>query len=108
MIRTIFFMVMLFVLFFLLINNKDQVVQLQYTLGKSSQPIPLYLLFLGTFLAGLVTAIILLFPSWLKLKLESRRQKKEIDSLEEEVGQLRNQVLATSHSPAIGKNLNDG
>lgn len=100
MIRTIIFMLMLFALFFLLVNNKDQVVQIQYTLGKTSQPVPLYLLFLGTFLSGLGAAVILIFPSWLKSKLESRRQKKEIESLEEEVGQLRNQVSASSHPPA--------
>ncbi|MHB8481235.1 MAG: lipopolysaccharide assembly protein LapA domain-containing protein [Nitrospiria bacterium] len=99
MIRTIFFMLIMFALFFILVNNKDQVVQIQYTLGKTSQPVPLYLLFIGTFLSGLGTAVILIFPGWLKSKLECRRQKKEIESLEGEVGQLRNQVSASSHPP---------
>ncbi len=92
MIRMIFSMLISFILFFILFNNKDQAVQIHFPFAKSSDPIPLYLLFLGAFVSGLGTAVILLFPSWLKLKLESRRQKKEIDSLEEEAGQLRNSV----------------
>ncbi len=89
MIRTILFMTALFFIFFFLVNNRDLAVPIQTYPGGEAKPVPLYLLVLGTFLAGLILSIIMIFPGWLKLKLESRRQKKEIESLVEEIGQLR-------------------
>jgi uncharacterized integral membrane protein len=82
-------MTAVFLIFFFLVNNKDLVVPIQTYPGGGVKPVPLYLLVLGTFLAGLILSVIMIFPGWFKLKLESRRQKKEIESLVGEIGHLR-------------------
>lgn len=89
MIRTILFLIAIFFIFFFLVNNRDLAVPIQTYPGGGVKTVPFYLLILGTFLAGLILSVVMIFPGWLKLKLESRRQKKEIESLIEEVGHLR-------------------
>ena len=92
MIRTVIFLIISVVVFLLLLSNRDQMVRLQYPLAPPAQMIPLYLLLLGTFIAGFLLAVILIFPSWLKIKLDNRRSRKEIDGLEVEIGRLRTQA----------------
>jgi uncharacterized integral membrane protein len=106
MIRAILFTILFVILFFFLINNRDQAVQIHFL--EFNKPVPLYLLFSGTFLSGLVAAIILIFPGWIKLKLETRRQKKEIDSLEEQIGALRTLPAPTPPPPPISPVLSQG
>ena len=96
MIRALLFILAVFYIFFFLVNNKDLLVQVHLLPGGAVNPVPLYLLILGTFLAGLILAVIMIFPGWLKLKLETRRQRKEIESLVEEVGHLRTNVPSPS------------
>lgn len=89
MVRTVLFLFVSVAIFLLMLSNKEQVVQIQYPFGPPAQFIPLYLLILGAFLAGFLLAFFFIFPSWLRLKLENRRRKKEVDGLEEEIGKLR-------------------
>ncbi len=105
MIRAILFTILFVILFFFLFNNRDQAVQIQFL--EFNKPVPLYLLFSGTFLSGLVSAIILILPGWIKLKLETRRQKKEIDSLEEQIGALRT-LSAAPPPPPVSSVLSQG
>ena len=89
MIRTVLLMIVLFALFFLLVLNRDSVIAMQVYPRGPATVIPFYLFLLGTFLSGYLLSFLMIFPGWLKLKLESRRQKKEIESLVEEIGYLR-------------------
>jgi uncharacterized integral membrane protein len=107
MIRTILFMTALFFVFFFLVNNRDLVIAIQIYPGGSAKPIPLYLLILGTFLTGFILSVFMIFPGWLRLKLESRRQKKEIESLVEEVGHLRTAPSITPSTPPSASSETD-
>lgn len=89
MIRTIIFLLVSVAIFLLLLSNREQMVQIQYPFGPPAQFFPLYLLILGAILAGFLLALSFIFPSWLRLKLENRRRRKEVDGLEEELGKLR-------------------
>ncbi|MBI3595457.1 MAG: LapA family protein [Nitrospirae bacterium] len=98
MIRALISLVVLFIVFVFLVNNKDAVISIQYFPGGSAKMIPLYLFVLGTFLLGFVLSVVMMIPSWLRLKLETRRQRKEIESLSEEIGHLRILSPSTSSS----------
>lgn len=100
MIRATLFLTVLIFLSFLLIQNKDMVVAIQYYPGGPTNLIPHSLFALGTFFLGIILSLILIFPGWLKLKLESRRQKKEIESLIEEVGQMRKAFSSSNSIPS--------
>jgi len=77
MTRSVFLVVGLVLIFFLLFINRDLTVPLVLFPGLLSVPIPFYLLAFGLFLIGLVLAFFLIFPSWLKLKQENRKSKKD-------------------------------
>ncbi|MBI1823427.1 MAG: DUF1049 domain-containing protein, partial [Nitrospirae bacterium] len=77
MIRALISLVVLFIVFVFLVNNKDAVISIQYFPGGSAKMIPLYLFVLGTFLLGFVLSVVMMIPSWLRLKLETRRQRKD-------------------------------
>ncbi|MFI5303774.1 MAG: LapA family protein [Nitrospiria bacterium] len=100
MIRSIIFLITLFFLFFLLFQNKDLVISIQYFPGGSTNPIPLYLIILGIFLFGFIFSLVMVIPGWIRLKLETRKLKKEVQSLAEEVGHLRTAASSTLTPPS--------
>ena len=71
------------------VKNMDQQVSVWYFFGQTSGPVPLYLLLLGTFFGGMCIATLLLFPGWIKLRLELRKHKKILGKVEEELGHLK-------------------
>jgi uncharacterized integral membrane protein len=99
MIRAILSMLFLLLLFILLFSNKDASIPIHYYPGGTEKPVALYLFALGTFLSGFILTLLFLLPGWFRLKLESRRQRREIESLSEEIGHLRMQPPA-SPTPA--------
>ncbi len=87
MIRLIFvaILIALSVTFFL--QNREEEAELHYFGGASKAPI--YKPILSAFGTGLLIMGILLFPAWIKLRIELRRTRTALHTAEEELNRLR-------------------
>jgi uncharacterized integral membrane protein len=79
---------------FILQNNGEEAI-LHY-FGTTTEPTPIYKPILSAFGAGLLVMGILLFPAWIKLRIELRRSRKALQSVEEELDRHRNPLGPTS------------
>ena len=89
MIRTFLFILILLLGFTFIVKNTDQTVALQYFFGLAAPPIPVYQLVIGAFIVGMLLTGILIFPEWIRLRLEVRRQRKSLVRIEDEMARLR-------------------
>ena len=82
---------------FFLQNNGEEAV-LHY-FGTTTNPTPIYKPILSAFGAGLLIMGILLFPAWIKLRIELRRSRKALQVAEEELDRHRNPLGPASGRP---------
>jgi len=66
-----------------------------------SQPIKIYLLVLGAFLAGLVLSSIITISEGLRLRGELRRKSQELLKVEQELASMRTQAAAQAGAPRV-------
>lgn len=85
MIRLIFSLIILVIVFILAMVNKEPV-QINYLLGTTSQ-IPLYMILVGAFIAGGIVFSLLLLPAWIKNKMEIRKLRRSIKDIETETNE---------------------
>lgn len=85
MIRLIFSLIILVIVFILAMVNKEPV-QINYLLGTTSQ-IPLYMILVGAFIAGGIVFSLLLVPAWIKNKMEIRKLRRSIKDIETETNE---------------------
>jgi len=83
---------------FFLQNHGEEAI-LHY-FGATTKPTPIYKPILSAFGAGLLTMGILLFPAWIKLRMELRRSRKALQLAEEELDRHRNPP-----GPALGRTV---
>ena len=88
MIRLIFIIAVILAAFSFSIKNMDQKVTLQYFFGLSTPPVSIFQVVLGTFVLSLLVIIVLLLPEWIRLRLRLRRQRKDLERLEEELNRF--------------------
>lgn len=69
-------------------NNAEEAI-LHY-FGTTTKPTPIYKPILSAFGVGLLVMGILLFPAWIKLRIELRRSRKALQMAEEELDRHRN------------------
>jgi putative membrane protein len=81
---------------FFLQNNAEEAI-LHY-FGTTTKPTPIYKPILSAFGVGLLVMGILLFPAWIKLRIELRRSRKALQMAEEELDRHRNPL-----GPASGR-----
>lgn len=96
MIRVLIFILVLAAAFTFMIENTEQTVQIRYLLGFTTPPIPVYQLVAAAFITGMLLSGVILFPEWIRMRLELRRQRKALQRVEEEMERLR------PPSPAMG------
>jgi len=89
MIRLTLLLVIALFLVTLGFTNRNELVHLSYFFGVATRPMPVTWLIAGTFAAGLLLGWLFMLPSWVKLRLELRRQRRTQDRLEEEIGAYR-------------------
>ena len=89
MIRMALLILILILSFTFMIKNIDQMVVVDYFMGITTPPIPVYQLVGGALILGMALAGIFIFPEWLRLRLEVRRQKKTLRRLEQELDDIR-------------------
>jgi uncharacterized membrane protein YciS (DUF1049 family) len=77
--------------------DNSQVVTIHYLLGQF-EGVSIWLALLCAFAAGAVVVGLLGTVGWFKLRLEARRYRKAVQSLEAEVHQLRNLPLTAEEA----------
>jgi len=89
MIRLILVFILLALALSFFLQNQDQEVALRYFFGLKSAETKVYVPILSGFVIGLLVASILLFPPWVRGRIELRRKTKQLQEAEAELEQLR-------------------
>jgi lipopolysaccharide assembly protein A len=89
MIRLILVGVLLLLSLAFFLQNQEQEVTLRYFFGLFEASTPIYKPILAGFAVGLLVAGILLFPPWVKNRLELRRKTKALQETEGDLERLR-------------------
>jgi putative membrane protein len=94
-------LVLLSLAFFL--QNQEQEVTLRYFFGLLEASTPIYKPIMAGFLIGLLVAAILLFPPWIRGRIDLRRKTKALQEAEVNLERLRQSLEKLSgraHAPA--------
>jgi uncharacterized integral membrane protein len=91
MVRLILVIILLSLSVTFFLQNRQEEAVLHY-FGATTKPTPIYKPILSAFGAGLLIMGILLFPAWVKLRMELRRSRKSLQLAEEELDRLRSPV----------------
>lgn len=101
MIRLILVFILLALALSFFLQNQDQEVALRYFFGLKSAETKVYVPILSGFVIGLLVSSILLFPAWVRGRIELRRKTKQLQEAEAELEQLREVERGTEpdHAP---------
>lgn len=109
MLRLILFIIVVFFLFTFSYMNQEEQISLHFIWGGPFPPVPAYLIVIGSFLIGILFAVLMTFPGWLKMKLEKRKLNKRIEVLETDLDHLRAEALKTAPKhPTYSTDVDDG
>jgi uncharacterized integral membrane protein len=102
MIRLILVGTLLLLCLAFFLQNQEQEVTLRYFFGLFSASTPIYKPILAGFAVGLLVSGILLFPPWVRGRIELRRKTKALQEAEVDLERLRNSLekLTVKTSPA--------
>ena len=89
MIRLILVFILLALSLSFFLQNQDQEVTLRYFFGLKSAETRVSVPILSGFVIGLLVSSILLFPAWIRGRIELRRKTKQLQEAEAELEQLR-------------------
>ena len=89
MIRLILALILLALALSFFLQNQDQEVTLRYFFGLKSAETKVYVPILSGFVIGLLVSSIMLFPAWVRGRIELRRKTKQLQEAEVELEQLR-------------------
>jgi uncharacterized integral membrane protein len=89
MIRLILVGVLLLLSLAFVLQNQDQEVNLRYFFGLMDASTPVYQPIMAGFVVGLLVAGILLFPPWIRGRIELRRKTKALQNAEVDLERLR-------------------
>jgi uncharacterized integral membrane protein len=105
MIRLILVGILLLLSLAFFLQNQDQEVTLRYFFGLLEASTPIYKPILTAFAVGLLVSGILLFPPWVRGRIELRRKVKALQEAEVDLERLRQSIeklsgRATGSGPA--------
>jgi len=89
MIRLILVGTLLLLMLTFFLQNQEEVVTLRYFFGLQTASTPIYKPVLSAFVVGLLVASVLLFPAWVRNRLELRRKTKALQEAEADLARLR-------------------
>src|SRR5919106_1889416 len=92
MIRLILVCILLLLSLSFFLQNQEEEVTLRYFFGLQSASTPIYKPILSAFATGLLVASVLLFPSWLRGRIELRRKTKALQEVEADLERLRREM----------------
>jgi len=101
MIRLILVGTLLLLCLAFFLQNQEQEVTLRYFFGLMEASTPIYKPILAGFAVGLLVAGILLFPPWVRGRIELRRKTKALQEAEVDLERLRQSLeRLTGRAPA--------
>jgi uncharacterized integral membrane protein len=89
MIRLAFVLILLALSLSFFLQNQDQEVTLRYFFGFRTAETKVYVPILSGFFVGWLVSSILLFPAWVRGRVELRRTRKQLQEAEAELDRLR-------------------
>ena len=92
MIRVILVGTLLLLCLAFFLQNQEQEVTLRYFFGLFEASTPIYKPILAGFGIGLMVSVILLFPPWVKGRIELRRKTKALQEAEVDLERLRHSL----------------
>jgi lipopolysaccharide assembly protein A len=92
MIRVILVGMLLLLCLAFFLQNQEQEVTLRYFFGLFEASTPIYKPILAGFAIGLLVSLILLFPPWIKGRIELRRKTKALQEAEVDLERLRHSL----------------
>ncbi|MBI3603509.1 MAG: LapA family protein [Nitrospirae bacterium] len=92
MIRWILVAILLLLSLTFFLQNQEQEVTLRYFFGLREASTELWRPVLSAFAVGILVASILLFPAWVRGRLELRRKTKALQEAEADLEQLRKAI----------------
>ncbi len=96
------------------LQNQEQEVTLRYFFGLRSASTPIYKPILAAFGIGLLASGILLFPAWVRGRIELRRKTKALQEAEVDLERLRQSLDKAAHpsefspTPTLTEDQSDG
>lgn len=96
MIRVILVGILLLLSLAFFLQNQEQQVTLRYFFGLMDASTPVYQPIMAGFGVGLLVAGILLFPPWIRSRIELRRKTKALQDAEVDLERLRQSVEKVS------------
>lgn len=108
MIRLILVFILLALSLSFFLQNHESVVTLRYFFGLKSAETRVYVPILSAFVIGLLVSSILLFPAWVRGRIELRRKTKQLQEAEAELEQLREAERGLESDPAPPPAEDDG
>ena len=110
MIRLILVGILLLLSLAFFLQNQEQEVTLRYFFGLFEASTPIYRPILAGFAVGLLVSCILLFPPWVRSRIELRRKTKALQEAEVDLERLRHsldKVTGRTPSAVIGESHRD-
>jgi len=110
MIRLIVVLLLLGLTVTFFLQNQEQEVTLRYLFGLRSTSVLIYKPVLGAFAVGILVTSILLFPAWVRGRIELRRKTRALQEAQADLEALRQTQERTLHPPVrvtAGKNAED-
>ena len=103
MIRLILVGILLLLSLIFFLQNQEQEVTFRYFslfhFGVQEASTPIYKPILSAFVLGLLVASILLFPAWVRGRIDLRRKTKALQETEADLDRLRNAMEKTPRQP---------
>jgi lipopolysaccharide assembly protein A len=110
MIRVILVGTLLLLCLAFFLQNQEQEVTLRYFFGLFEASTPIYKPILAGFAIGLMVSLILLFPPWIKGRIELRRKTKALQEAEVDLERLRHSLekfTGRTAPPVPGESLRE-
>jgi len=101
MIRLVLVGILLLLSFSFFLQNQEQEATLRYFFGLHSASTPIYKPILSAFAIGLLVASILLFPAWVRGRLDLKRKTKALQEAEADLEELRKALGKLSAQRAV-------
>lgn len=99
MIRVLLIGILLLLSLAFVLQNQEQEVTLRYFFGLLEASTPMYQPIMAGFAVGLLVAAILLFPPWVRGRIEIKRKTKALQQAEVDLERLRRSLENISGRP---------
>ncbi|NGZ95060.1 MAG: hypothetical protein CV089_02805 [Nitrospira sp. WS110] len=105
MIRVVLIGILLLLSLAFFLQNQEEEVTLRYFFGLLEASTPIYQPIMAGFLVGLLVAGILLFPPWVRARIDLKRKTKALQQAEVDLERLRQSLEKISGRSSAGSQL---